>query len=173
MFQPPQSVLRFGAGALALGVLLLAAPRAAHGIAATLVQVTNTPANPAIAQSPDTQAAQLIEVTSGFVFPGSVASLQLFSMTKFLTGIPYVVPAGQNLVITAVDITPAGCTNLPTVVSLRVTAAKDWSVGGGTTFHFDYPSGIVIGPGLSPNITIDAGQPCGAKVDAHGYLTSN
>jgi hypothetical protein len=46
MFRLPKSVLSFCGGALALGVLILAAPRAAHAIAATLVQVTNTAANP-------------------------------------------------------------------------------------------------------------------------------
>ena len=37
-----------GVLALAAGVVILAAPRAAHAIAATLVQVTNTSANPVI-----------------------------------------------------------------------------------------------------------------------------
>jgi hypothetical protein len=46
MFKLPKTVLSFGAGALALGGLILAAPRTAHAIAATLVQVTNTPADP-------------------------------------------------------------------------------------------------------------------------------
>ena len=46
MFRLPKSVLRFGAGAIALVALILAAPKAAHAIAATLVTVTNTTANP-------------------------------------------------------------------------------------------------------------------------------
>jgi hypothetical protein len=41
---------------------MLAAPRAAHAIAATLVQVVNTPSNPAITQSVPTQASQLVSL---------------------------------------------------------------------------------------------------------------
>ena len=52
MFRLHKSVLSLAAGALALGVLILAAPRAAHAIAATLVQIRNTAANPAVTQSP-------------------------------------------------------------------------------------------------------------------------
>ena len=46
MMKPPKSILSFGAGILTLGVLILAAPRAAHAIAATLVLITNTSSNP-------------------------------------------------------------------------------------------------------------------------------
>ena len=41
-----KSAISFGAGAFALGILLLAAPRAAHAIAATAVLVENTPSAP-------------------------------------------------------------------------------------------------------------------------------
>ena len=53
MFRLPKSALSFGAGALAVAVLILAAPRGAHAIAATLVQVTNTAANPVPNQDVD------------------------------------------------------------------------------------------------------------------------
>lgn len=46
MFRLPKSLPFYGALAIAAGVLILAAPRAAQAIAATLVQVTNTVANP-------------------------------------------------------------------------------------------------------------------------------
>ena len=45
MFHLPKT-LTYGAAALAAGALILATPRAAHAIAATLVQVTNTTADP-------------------------------------------------------------------------------------------------------------------------------
>src|SRR5579863_4422906 len=100
MFKPSKSVLSFGAGALALSVLILAAPRAAHAIAATLVQVTNTPANPAVTQSVGQQASQLVNLlaigSSGTQFsrvsPGGLVTFG------------YTVPANQYLVITAVDL---------------------------------------------------------------------
>jgi hypothetical protein len=46
MFRLLKTLLSFGEGALALGILIMAAPRAALAIAATLVQVTSTAANP-------------------------------------------------------------------------------------------------------------------------------
>jgi hypothetical protein len=55
MFKTSKSILSFGACALALGVRMLAAPRANHAIAATLVQVTNTASNPAGADHPNFQ----------------------------------------------------------------------------------------------------------------------
>lgn len=49
----PKSVVSFGGVALLATVLTLAVPRAAHGIAAALVQVTNTAASPVINQDVD------------------------------------------------------------------------------------------------------------------------
>lgn len=46
MFKLPKTLPFFGAAAVAAGVLILAAPRAVHAVAATLVQVTNTAADP-------------------------------------------------------------------------------------------------------------------------------
>src|SRR5580658_2987813 len=46
MFRLPKTVSTYGAAAISAAVLLLAAPRAAHSVAAALVQVTNTTANP-------------------------------------------------------------------------------------------------------------------------------
>jgi hypothetical protein len=46
MFRLPKTALHFGAAAIVAGALLLTAPRAVHAVAAALVQVTNTTANP-------------------------------------------------------------------------------------------------------------------------------
>jgi hypothetical protein len=53
MIRLPKSVLSFGAVALVAVVATLAVPRAAHGIAAALVQVTNTSASPVMNQDVD------------------------------------------------------------------------------------------------------------------------
>jgi hypothetical protein len=53
MIRLPKSVVSFGTVALVAGVVMLAVPRAAHGIAAALVQVTNTSANPVLNQDVD------------------------------------------------------------------------------------------------------------------------
>lgn len=62
MFKSSKRIVSFGACAVALGILALTAPKAAHAFAATLVQVTNTALNPVVAQSPTTQASQLINL---------------------------------------------------------------------------------------------------------------
>jgi len=110
MFRPSKSVLSFGAGAFAVIALTLAAPKAAHAIAATLVQVTNTAANPAIAQSPNTQAAQLVYLEA---FANPAPCNQCVSSATFGAYLQnanfsnnYSIPAGETLVITAVDILP-------------------------------------------------------------------
>jgi len=164
----------YGAVALAAAVLLLAAPRAVHAIAATLVQVTNTAANPAIVQSPNTQAAQLVSMTA-FATVATAAPLEVYTLNSTPPGVPYVVPNGQYLVITAVDIIPEPACSGPTIVDLYggSVAGKIWAVAPNMTNHFEYPSGIVIASGGSPSIRVPNGEPCGASLDAHGYLTSN
>jgi hypothetical protein len=73
MFRLSKTVLSFGAGALAVMALTLGAPKAAHALAATLVQVTNTAANPVVNQERDNQArnyyysqASCNQITFGF-----------------------------------------------------------------------------------------------------------
>lgn len=53
MIRLPKSVLSFGAVALVASGLMLAVPRAAHAVAAALVQVTNTSASPVPIQDVD------------------------------------------------------------------------------------------------------------------------
>jgi len=75
MIRIPKSIFSFGALFLAVGVLTLAVPRAAHAVAAALVQVNNTTANAAITQNVPSQAARLVflsanlppNTSSGFV----------------------------------------------------------------------------------------------------------
>lgn len=94
MFQLPKSVLSFGAGALTLGVFILAAPRAAHAISATLVQVTNTAANPV--PNLDTERNARIPYQSSInASPCSIAPCD-FLMSP--------VPAGYRLVAQGVSV---------------------------------------------------------------------
>ena len=85
-------ILSYGAVALAAAVLILATPPAARAIAATLVQVTNTSVNPAVAQSPDTQAAQLVRLTADYLSPGATQSLQANPLSSHFSGQAYTVP---------------------------------------------------------------------------------
>jgi hypothetical protein len=170
MFLPSKSVLHFGAGAFAIGVLILAAPRAARAIAATLVQVTNTPANPAITQGTEKQAAQLVDLFA----QGSGGFYNVLPSGNYVSG--YTIPSNQYLAITGVDVTPPFCSGTVsvTLITSGTLELKTWYVAGGNTTHFDYPSGIVLAPGLTPTAAIQAPSGCfGTFVQMHGYLTAN
>ena len=184
MIRLPKSVASFGAVALAAGVLALAVPRAAHAVAAAMVLVTNTAANPAITQSAPSQAAQLVQLV-GILSP-STAFGAFFN--AFTAGRPvssqYSVPNNQSLVITAVDVTPpGGCASGAfgfTLSSLAGGAVQPtWTASAPNVGHFEYPSGIVLPPGTivqvmfayASNTAGNCGQPM--TVDMYGYLTFN
>ena len=92
--------------AAALGLALIA-PKAAHAVAAALVQVTNTLTNPAGTMSTHKAASQLVQLAA----PGGslIAGYSTVTLAQFNTAmtqqqsIPYVVPQGQSLVITDLD----------------------------------------------------------------------
>jgi hypothetical protein len=171
MTRIPKSVLTLGGVILAVGVLPLAVPRAAHAVAAILVTVVNTAENPAITQSASEQAAQLIFLTNSIV-PNSALKLSSFS-----GGPAYSVPAGFSLVITAVDLTPGfECASGIFTFALNgntnnTNAFKAWAVSPPNTGHFEYPSRIVFGPGSSLLVGFSASNTSGgcanpATVDA-------
>jgi len=180
MIKLPKSVLSFGAVALVASALTLAVPRAAHAVAAALVQVTNTAANPAITQSVPSQAAQLVELTNN---SGGQGTSTFTGLTPNFSG--SAVPAGQSLVITSVDITPTCQGNLLFGAGLGIgapgvltTELVTWGVpsnNGSITSHFVYPSGIVIGPGSTPVLTnySNLQSSCSSVTYLFGYLTTN
>lgn len=171
----PKTVLHFGAAALAVGALVIAAPKAAKAIAATLVQVTNTTANPAIVQGTHLQASQIVNlsITDDFYLarPGQAPFTD------------YTVPANQSLVITAADIGYYGATGTCTgqsavtlwggpIGSSQVLWVFYTSAPGPT--HMNYNSGIVIPAGVTPHIS-GGGISCSPhlQVQLSGYLTAN
>ena len=119
MYRLPKLFLTYSAAALAAVALLLAAPRAAHAIAAALVQVTNTAASPAIAQDVAKLASQNVLLisnpssSSGYPNPNPILTSgngvlhQMFPNGTYSAS-PFVVPAGQNLVVTTVDLYTGG-----------------------------------------------------------------
>jgi len=179
MMKPPKSILSFGAGVLTLGVLILAAPRAAHALAATLVQVTNTSANPAVTQNVPSQASQLVSLYSSAGLLDKIGSSNYFAFVLIGTFDQYTVPPNQSLVITDIDTYPDGCTGSE-VFQLNVNASLPGSVGqnlvnlnlqGPVTPHLQYRSGIVFPPGSVPGMQVAGCQQ--TAVYLHGYLTSN
>src|SRR5208282_3787265 len=89
------------AGALALtGILGVAmAPKVAHGLVASMVQVANTAANPAITQETSKQVAQIVELTCG---AANTTCTQVLPDAPLPTT-AYTVPTGQTLVLTNVE----------------------------------------------------------------------
>jgi hypothetical protein len=184
MIRLPKSALALAGVVLAVGALTLAVPRAAHAIAATLVQVANTASNPAVTQNVSGQAAQLVYLNTNLL-PNSSKSLYQFGPGLYdYSG--YTVPAGQSLVITAADLLPAstgGCLSGQFTFILYgnspVAAQVMWTVSAPNIGHFEYPSGIVFGPGSSPGITFSYASTTsgncgnGANVNLFGYLTNN
>jgi hypothetical protein len=188
MFYNRKSVLSFGAAVLAAGALSVAVPRAARAVAAALVQVTNTAANPAVAQTTDMQAAQIVNLN---ILVAPVSSPESPTWTQFSQVMSnggfnpnYSVPANQTLVITAVDITPqwqtspSQCTGASPWDYLTLSVASGyyrqaWTVSGLNTAHYSYPQGILIAGGLSPTIGNAYNSACPVTVDMQGYLTSN
>jgi hypothetical protein len=116
MFRLPKSVLSFGAGAVALGVLVFAAPRAAHAIAATLVQVANTSANPVLVESIDAKNA---------------FQMTLILSTVSLTPVP--IPAGQRLVVEFISI---GGTASSTSGATQPVVVLESTLNGGPVGEF-------------------------------------
>jgi hypothetical protein len=92
----------------AVGILMLGVPRAAHALAAALVQVTNTASSPVISQGIGNQAAQIVEIQCTYNpggFPTQCVAVTATGITPYDVGAPpYVVPAGETLVVTAVDL---------------------------------------------------------------------
>jgi hypothetical protein len=169
------------AGTLALaGILGVAiAPRAAHGIAAAMVQVVNTAASPAITQDAARQAAQIVTL-SGAVDANSFSRVFLFNQLSpqgGTTGPAYVTPSGQNLVITSIEFAPSagnGSLNMVLLNGFNINTYERWNITAGSVTNLQYPTGLVIGPNASPIIVPDSGSTTAAfNVYLHGYLTAN
>jgi hypothetical protein len=180
MFRLPKLVLSYGAVAVATGILMLAAPRAVHAIAATLVQVTNTSANPAVTQDTSRQASQIVNLACQPVasFTG-VGCLQLDSHGNFGHQ-SYAVPSSTSFVLTSLDYWPNGAapgsgylqildqTNATPINSAyEFVAIANFSM----PFTIQFPSGIVVGSTAQPAIVSSANF--GPYIFLHGYLTSN
>jgi hypothetical protein len=168
--------LPVAAAAMLAVVLTLAAPRAVHAVTAALVNVTNTADNPAVTQSINQLTSQNVYlVTNAGAVPGGFdSSIQDFP-NGTLASKPFVVPAGQNLVVTTIEVFPAG-TNQGTyllVLSDGASGRKGLRVPAVYSTQFQYPSGIVFAAGKSVQLFNDPSSPGVVAISVHGYLTSN
>jgi hypothetical protein len=172
MFKLSKSVLSFGAGALAVVALMLAAPRAAHAVAAALVQVTNTASNPAVTQDVSHQVSQLVSLGDTTIGGQPSQFLSFLSNGTYVNG--YTVPANQYLVINSADVSgQQGCAGLNISLGMGNYVFASWIVSGPDSVHFGYPSGIVVPPGATPLLIVNGPGTCSGSLQLHGYLTSN
>jgi hypothetical protein len=164
-----RTLMGWGAIALAVSLLILAAPKAAHAIVATLVQVANTSANPAITQDVSKLASQNVQIYCNAAFPATVACTQILPDGSS-TGAPYVVPTGQRLIITTVQLMAFGADNPELFVGQGETARGVWILTAAGSFQFQYPSGIVF---ASERTLLFTGGAHSGPAYFNGYLVSN
>jgi hypothetical protein len=191
MIRLSKSVLAVGGVVLAGSLITLMEPKTVHAVAAALVQVTNTAANPVVTQSIGQQAAQSVDLECvPSVIPGNGTCYVVTDGSRGST--PYVVPANQSLVITAVDVytfvavneavngEPACNAGREDGVSSSGGAPLVWEIVNNTSpTHFTYPSGVVFAPSSpvtmsSKHYTAGLDAECGGdQILLYGYLTAS
>jgi hypothetical protein len=167
-----------GAVALAASFMTLVAPKSVHAAVAALVQVANRTASPANTEDISKQANQLVHLVCSLATGTGFSNCYSSPPNGVITGTPYSVPAGQNLVINEVDIYQVDGPSA-SQVSLAIQGVGpihyDWFVSGQNTTQFTYPSGIVIASETSPGIiaTTTSSSSNAEFVSMIGYLTTN
>jgi hypothetical protein len=160
-------VVILGAGLLA-SVGTMFNPRAAHALVAAVVQVSNTPAAPAITLDVSRLASQNVQL----LCVGTANCSQI--LPDGTSPVPtYIVPAGSYLVITTVEINTAGSgsVQLNQANSSGESTRASWTFAAGGSFQFQYPSGIVLSSGS--DIFINSVTPPFDEAFLTGYLVSN
>jgi len=190
MFRISKSAQCWGGVAVAAIFLTLAVPRAAHAVAAALVQVVNTASSPVISQGIGNQAAQIVQIECGFVPGTPIGNYCNLIPPSGIIPSPalngYDVPDGQTLVVTSVDILSGSAAGSPCMSSafaqlyilkylVSEEVRKSWIVPSGAgTVHYEYPSGILFGPGYTLYAVVNGNttSACTLTLDMHGYLTT-
>jgi hypothetical protein len=163
------------AGILAV-VLTLATPRAVHAVTAALVTITNNAENPAVIQGVSQLTTQNVYLACRASPGGSFQCVREFP-DGTASSTFFIVPAGESLVVTTIDIIPIGTNQGPYVVGIfngRSGVGRKALIAPAVfSTQFQYPSGIVF-PGLeSVQLRTDASNPGEVGMAVHGYLTTN
>jgi ABC-type transport system substrate-binding protein len=149
--------------------LALASPKTVRAVVSTLVTVSNTSASPAVTEGVPSMATQIIQL----VCYAGAQCVQLMPGGA-LPSTGYTIPAGQNLVITDVQInSPSGGgvdrIGLSPIFSATSGIAVSWDFSyDGTTHEYQLAPGVVW-PGGNPIYLYGAS---GVQVFLRGYLTS-
>ena len=169
-----RSVLAVGGVILAGGLITFTTPKTVHALAAALVQVTNTAANPVIDADVTKDPSRIVELLC------SNGCIQLQPGGGVPAGTTlYTVPAGQSLVITDVEFTPQKDSNStwvaihgenpqspqPFVASLTLSVPDD-----GFTHVLQMQRGSVFASGQ--NFVLASNVSPTPSVVLHGYLAN-
>jgi len=159
-------------GAFAALVLLtaLATSPAANASSAFLSRAINHAGAPVI-EAGLVPSKKIVTLTT-LINPGNVVSLHQVTASGDSTE-PFVVPSGQNFVITSVEITPFS-NNAALAPNYVYFMGEDpfvvyelWLVSNQVSTSFTYPTGIVLEAGSTP--WVSAQLTC--DIFIHGYLT--
>ena len=178
-------VQQAGIVAALIVALTLLAHRTAHAIAASLVLVSNTLSNPAVTLPQHKAASQLVQLQgpSGFAIESkttSTALAQYNPATSDTAATPFVVPAGQSLVVTDVDIDfyivgeNVGVLfsngNITTITSFGQYYERFdfYPTSSNQQEHLSFQSGLVFPAGSTVGVTLTNSE---ATVVVRGYLT--
>jgi hypothetical protein len=170
-----KTVISVGALATAAALLSLASTKTAHAYTEEPVIILNPVIHPAIVEEVPHFASHLVLLCSNTLQSNTVPQFFQFSPGGgcYQATAPYPVPAGQSLVITAIDIFDGNDTYLTTQVEiLGPTGAYGvWKVQGSASSEFQYPSGIVVPSGTTLSLNLNgSNEPI--QVILHGYLTT-
>jgi hypothetical protein len=179
------SVLRkilIGLGSIVVVALVLAlvSPKSMRAAVSTLVTVSNSLANPVLTEPATSTATQIVALYCNLSSaPGAgLLGCQLVMPGGGLGSSSYIVPAGQNLVITDVEIDSPGGGGIQ-FVGLQPTAAAQLAPSGNATPIWYFSNdGQTHEYQLGPGFVWPGGNPIflngliGATVILRGYLTA-
>ena len=190
MIRLSKSVLAVGGVVLAADLITVMNPKAVHAVAAALVQVTNTAANPAVTQSITQQASQTVRLRCSA--NGAANDCGATPPVGQEIVAAYVVPPNQSLIITAMDISFFDCAAGVGVGAIILTDSVndsnpagsvrwDWALpvsaanfnGQPITNHLTFPLGA--GPLIhsGDTVRVTALSCPSAQMAVYGYLTAN
>ena len=178
MLRPSKSALAVAATIVAAALLTLMNPKTVHAVvAAALVQVTNTASNPVVNSDATRSPAQIVAI---FCTAASCNGVEPGGSTDFRS---YVVPSGQTLVITDIEVqapvfdeggsAPSGfliqSLGVPSESLARPYTLTYWVPNDGVTHHFALERGVVWPSG---GVLIPLGPPT-LSATLRGYLTAD
>jgi hypothetical protein len=168
--------LTVAAAAILVVVLTLATPRAVHAVTSALVTITNSADNPAVIQGVSQLTTQNVYLVCR-ASPGGSNQCVRELPDGTASSTPFIVPTGESLVVTTVEIIPVGTNQGPYIVAIfngRSGAGRKTLVAPPVfSTQYQYPSGIVFPALESVQLRTDTSNPGDVGMFVHGYLTTN